>query len=373
MAQSKAFEIIERNTAQMLLAYPWWATIYLHLIRVETTDVPTMAVDGTHMFFNPQFTEEIEAKYGDHAVMAVLMHETAHCALLHPFRRSYRDPLSWNIACDQAVNALLEQEGLMLPPDCIPAGPMDKTAEELYNEDLAKKYRKMIQDVLDSVSGQIGKGDGAIVDVNGHKYYVGGTGKEGMTEQKWRDAVAQSRGYMPAGIARTVDEAQKSKRNWKDELAQFVHAMHKADSHSWNRPSRRIKGLPGWKREPEAKIAICVDTSGSISGGILAAFIAECKGICAIGGITVILVMCDAAVGQVIEPGEPFPEHFVGGGGTDFRPAINEAVKHEPNAIVYFTDGDGTFPDGCALPVLWALTKKCNVPFGEEILLGEDN
>jgi predicted metal-dependent peptidase len=73
---SAASDKIERCSAQMLLKYPWWASLYLNLVRVETNSVDTMAVDGTHLFFNPQFTESLS----DKECIGVLMHETAHCA-----------------------------------------------------------------------------------------------------------------------------------------------------------------------------------------------------------------------------------------------------------------------------------------------------
>ena len=77
----------------------------------------------------------------------------------------------------------------------------------------------------------------------------------------------------------------------------------------------------------------------------------------------------DAAVHQVIEPGEPFPTEWKGGGGTNFIPALKAAEDYQPNCIVYLTDGDGTYPRDCQYPVLWALTKSHAVPFGEKTLL----
>jgi len=58
---SLASDKIERCSAQMLLKYPWWASLFLNLTRVETTAVSTMAVDGTHLFFNPTFTGYVPA------------------------------------------------------------------------------------------------------------------------------------------------------------------------------------------------------------------------------------------------------------------------------------------------------------------------
>jgi hypothetical protein len=51
----------------------------------------------------------------------------------------------------------------------------------------------------------------------------------------------------------------------------------------------------------------------------------------------------DAAVHQVIQPGEPFPADWKGGGGTNFIPALKAAEDYQPNCIVYLTDGAGTY------------------------------
>jgi len=192
-----------------------------------------------------------------------------------------------------------------------------------------------------------------------------------MSEKDWRDAVAGSYSLMPDGIKRVVGEATAPPRDWKAELARFVHAMRKADEHTWTRLSRRVWGLPGWSRDIETRIVICIDTSGSIIGRVMNAFVAECRAILEISGVTAIVISSDATVNQVIQPGEPFPVELVGGGGTNFAPALKEAENHEPNGIVYFTDGDGAFPKECSVPILWALTKPHAVPFGEKILLEE--
>jgi predicted metal-dependent peptidase len=127
---SAAAQKIERCSAQMLMKYPWWASLYLNLIRVETDAVETMAVDGTHLFYNPVFTESLT----DKECIGVLLHETAHIAFLHCYRRKYRDPKRWNVACDKAVNAVLVAANITLPKDCVPPGPLGALAEELYEQ-----------------------------------------------------------------------------------------------------------------------------------------------------------------------------------------------------------------------------------------------
>lgn len=349
---SLASDKIERCSAQMLLRYPWWASLYLHLIRIETTAVPTMAVDGTHLFFNPVFTEALT----DLECIGVLMHETAHCAFLHCYRIKWREPERWNVACDKAVNAVLVAANIELPKGCVPPGPLGSLAEELYEQITPEEMALYNRDVLQAGSMDDVANDGAK-----------------MSEKEWRDAIASSYSLCPDYMERVIQEATATVKNWREELARFIHATRKADSHTWNRLSRRVSGLPGWNREIETRIAVCIDTSGSVTGPLLGAFVAECKAILELAGITAIVISADAAVSEVIQPGEPFPTNLKGVGGTSFAPALKEAENHEPNGIVYFTDGDGAYPKGCLFPVLWALTKPHTVPFGEKILLEEDH
>jgi predicted metal-dependent peptidase len=60
----------------------------------------------------------------------------------------------------------------------------------------------------------------------------------------------------------------------------------------------------------------------------------------------------------------------VGGGGTSFCPCFEyiEERSIQPQALVVFTDLEGSFPDAAPNhPVLWAATKDHSVPFGEVI------
>jgi predicted metal-dependent peptidase len=343
---SLASEKIERCSAQMLLSYLWWASLYLHLARIETEAVDTMAVDGTHLFYNPHFTESLS----DKECMGVLMHETAHCAFLHCYRRKYREPERWNVACDKAVNAVLVTSHVVLPKGCVPPGPLGALAEELYETITDQEMALYSRDVLEA--GSTVEGDA-----------------KRLSEKDWRDAIASSYSLMPDYVARTVEEATAPTKNWKDELARFVHANRKSDTRTWSRPSRRVPGLPGWNQEIDTNIVICIDTSGSVTQKLLSGFVAECRAIAEISGVTAVVISADAAVSEILQPGDALPVALRGGGGTNYAPALREAENYEPNGIIYLTDGDGAYPKGCLYPVLWALTKPHAVPFGEKTLL----
>ena len=93
----------------------------------------------------------------------------------------------------------------------------------------------------------------------------------------------------------------------------------------------------------ETTIVICIDTSGSIVGNVMGTFVTECRAILDLAGITAVVISADAKVQQTIQPGETFPTVLMGGGGTSFVPALEAAANYEPDGIVYFTDGEGTY------------------------------
>ena len=356
---SECKEKIERCCARVLMGYPWWATLLLQLRRVYTNQVPTMGVDGTHLFICPEFTMSLT----DDECVGVLLHETGHIALLHCYRRTWRDPQLWNIAADMCVNALLIADGIVLPGGLVPPSPLEKTAEENYDElseAIKKAFESMPQDVL--APGQAGDPK----DEDGKSYSSG----KPMTEADWRETLASSRGLEPAGLSKMLDQNTKPKKDWREIIARFVSATHKADSHTWSRVSRRYPNMPGWKREPESSIAIIIDTSGScFDTETFNSFVAECQGICSINGVRAYVMDSDVTVKTVVEPGEPFPTQMQGGGGTSFVAGLEKAEELKVDAAIYFTDGDGEFPPSCKVPVLWALIQNRVVPFGESIYL----
>ena len=340
---------IARCTTRLLLARPWWSSLLLHL-KVTAAPIPTMAVDGVHLFFNPDFVDGLPIA----ELEGVLCHEVGHCALLHMTRRGRREPELWNIACDAAVNALLAADNIPLPAGSVPPADVGLTAEDIYADMLksAKHIKLPMQDLATPASA------------------AQSTTK---TEDKWRAAVAQAAGLLPGALQRPVENAQESRLPWQEILARFIIASVRSDNRSWTRASRRLPGLmPGWMREPATEIAIIIDTSGSVTGDLLAAFSNEARSIFAMQNVSAYLLAADAAIGLTVEPGQPFPAHLPGGGGTDFRPALTACEKRDSVvAVVYFTDGCGTFPATCQKPVLWLLSERGPIspPFGSVVYL----
>lgn len=72
---------------------------------------PTMATDGSRIFYNPATT----VGWDKEERMAVLIHEVLHVLLLHFLRRGNRNLKLWNVATDLAINSAIRAESFKLP------------------------------------------------------------------------------------------------------------------------------------------------------------------------------------------------------------------------------------------------------------------
>src|SRR5690606_12877290 len=96
-----------------------------------------------------------------------------------------------------------------------------------------------------------------------------------------------------------------------------------------------------------------LDTSGSIQDPEVSMFFGEIYGILEdLRPSRVVIMYCDSKVHKVVEAVDTSDLLNIrklgapGGGGTDFRPVFNKITEMglEPDALVYLTDGYGTFP-----------------------------
>lgn len=172
-------------------------------------------------------------------------------------------------------------------------------------------------------------------------------------------------GSVPAGWDRWADAFMKAPAvSWKSLLRQKIKrayqwAAGQAESH-YGMPSRRqacfasmghrAPRLPVF-RAPKPVIAVVIDTSGSMGTDELNRAATEVHSVLQTvrGKIQLMSNDCEAeaAVTEVRNVKEAL-KHFKGGGGTDFRPAIDLLSKRKkgqkPQVCIYITDGCGPAP-----------------------------
>lgn len=224
------------------------------------------------------------------------------------------------------------------------------------------------QDVRDAPSSSSGDGESS-----------------GNSEQDWKQAVhraaaaAKARGNFPAHLDRFAEQAARSAVDWRSVLRRFVQQVQASD-YSWRRPNQRYIAsglyLPALHADAMGPVVVVVDTSGSIDQITLGQFSREIQSVIdeARPERTHVLY-CDAKVHghDVFEPTDVVSlENAAGGGGTDFRPAINAAqeLDDEPACLIYLTDLYGSHTeDPPPFPVLWVTTGSEDAPYGEIVPL----
>jgi len=166
--------------------------------------------------------------------------------------------------------------------------------------------------------------------------------------------------------------------DWKTALRMFV-ARARAPVHTWSRPSRRfpdqVGRLPGRTYSPRVitrpSVLVAIDTSMSMTGPELDEIGRHLAALGEHARVTV--VECDVEITRTYAFAGVLGE-VAGRGGTDLRPVFEPAFLGEkrPDGVIYFTDGEGPFPDRPPpVPVLWILTKPLEFacPWGQRALL----
>ena len=102
---------------RLILDKPFLGALVLRLPLVEAEGnwCASSATDAKSLYYNANYMESLSLSQ----VQFVLAHEALHCGLSHFARRNRRDLNRWNIACDYAVNLLLTEDGLELPPGAL--------------------------------------------------------------------------------------------------------------------------------------------------------------------------------------------------------------------------------------------------------------
>lgn len=368
-------DLMQKARARMAVEHIFFASLVLSTRCVENKNIETACTDMTRIDYNPDFIEELkDAKL----VMFVLVHEVMHIALKHGFRRGYRNPVGWNIACDYAINLQLKKAGFSIWENALIDDRFDDmSAEAIY--DLLKQecgggqgggkgdqQPPQGQDASGGgqqpPQGQRGGGNPFGEHDKGH---MGGDILEpgGMTqeeraeiEQRISQQVAQAasmarmQGKMPADLARLVDGMLNPPLPWQQVLAEFMQQACVSLDETWSRRNRRFPNtyLPGRYSESMAEIVIVGDTSGSIDDQIFAQIGAELDGMMhQVKPERVRVVWADdteCSNEEVFEQGEPIVLHPKGGGGTDMRKPLRFVEQYDPRVVILVTDGYTPWP-----------------------------
>ncbi|WP_432976281.1 vWA domain-containing protein [Dactylosporangium sp. CA-233914] len=340
---------------------PYLATALYALSVVPSWHLLTMGVDRHwRLYVNPDFV----AGHPVEELAGVWIHEVAHVLREHHGRAERLrdadrdDSHRVNLAQDCEINDDLIEDGLALP-----AARVEPKTFALPTGRLFEEYLPGIPPTP-VVHVQCGSGAHG-VPVPGELDIDGAPGVRSVEAEAIRRQTAEairgharSRGLVPHGWKRWADEIAEPVIDWRrlltGALRQAVAWASGAVDYTYARPGRRSAALRGVVlpslRQPLPRVAIVIDTSGSMGDDELAAALGEVTGVLRAVGIRgnrVTVLACDADVHAVTRVTKTEQIQLSGGGGTDMRVGIARARSspEPPNIIVVLTDGITPWPD----------------------------
>ncbi len=381
---SKTFDL-NMHVARLLLNEPFFAALSRRIDKRPTTQLPTagVKVDAKTghfvMVYNPEFFE----KLSDVERAGVLKHEFYHLIFEHVTGRK-PDGVNhrlWNFAADLAINSHLANE---LPEGCLMPGkgpfenfPAGRTAE-WYLEELKKKQKeqkeknKGNQDKSqgdgdgDSSDSDDGLGDGQFDDHEGWDE-CDATTKE-IAKERLKDSLKkasqesakQGWGSVSQEVRREIMSRLATKVDWTKVLRYFIKTSQRAQKNSTiKRINKRYPYIhPGKKVKRQAKVAISIDQSGSVSDEMLNAFFSELGKLAELAEFVVIPFDHEVAEDKIFvwKKGERRKWERVLSGGTDFDAPTNYVNKHSFDGHIVLTDLMAPKPKASKCQRMWMTT-----------------
>ncbi|MET9885552.1 VWA-like domain-containing protein [Streptomyces sp. NPDC006430] len=344
-------------------ARPYLASALYALTVVPSAGVRTMGVDRHwRCYVAPAFVEATPVA----ELAGVWIHEVAHLLRDHHGRADrlsaadQRDPVRINIAQDCEINDDLLADGLALPE-----GRMEPRLFGLPTGGMFETYLPAIPATPPHApncgSGAHGAPSPWELDGGAGPTRIGPVEAEALRRQTAEAVRAhqRARGKVPAGWQRWAQELLEPTVDWRRALSGAVREAAAwaggAVDYTYRRPSRRTPALGGRVvlpslRRPLPRVAIVIDTSGSMGEDELAAALGEVTGVLrevGVRGNRVAVLACDADVHTVARVTSTEQVALAGGGGTDMRVGINAALAmpDRPNIVVVLTDGYTPWPD----------------------------
>lgn len=293
-------EIVKARVS-LLFNAPFFGNLATRMKLIDATKwCKTAATDGRNFYYNREF---IKALTPDE-LLFLIGHEVLHCVYDHLGRKGSRDHKLWNMANDYIVNYTLVKEKLGSMPKM--GLYSDKYTDEMTSEEvyrLLEQNSTQIKMTLDEhleLDGSDGSGDGEgnggqtiTVTVHGDE-----NGPPKLTEDdknKIRNEIkaavinaaqAVGAGSVPAGVKRLIEDFTNPIMDWRTLLEMHIQSSIK-DDYTFQQPSKRSWGLngsircifPGQKFKDSVDVAVCIDTSGSMTDEMLRDFLSEVKGI----------------------------------------------------------------------------------------------
>jgi predicted metal-dependent peptidase len=347
-------------------------------VEHDSVKVPTACTNGRDEWYGAEFIGTLN----DAELRFLVFHEVYHKLYRHLTTWQHLNKIDHelaNMSMDYVINIKIMdeygQDGWVKMPE---GGCFD---EKYRGWDTAQVFNDLCDNKSEEEEGGGGAGKGKPQGFDQHDW----DGASEMDAEEIRELTrdideairqgALTAGKMGSGGDRNLEELMQPQVDWREVLREFVQTTCAGSDYStWKRPNRRYIGagiyMPSGISEQVDELVVAIDTSGSIGGIELSAFLTEVKSVCdTVHPNKVRLLYWDTEVCQ----DETYELHELddlvkstkpaGGGGTcvECVPKYMAVESIKPQACIVLTDGDlyrgwGTW----TTPVLWCILDNKN-------------
>jgi len=374
---------LKLHAYRLLMDEPFFAALSRKIEKRADTGIPTAGVRVDpetaqfEMIYNPDFFASLPEEH----VRGVLKHEFYHLIFDHVTSRKPEGVphKAWNIAADLAINSHLQGE---LPEmACMPGvGPF----ADLPLHQTAEWYLANMPQSDESEGGGEGSGDGgeggdgqpnadspgSFDDHSGWSESGDSPAQEAanqMAKERLKQAMKEAAneasqsskgwGSMSAGVKEEILKRLETKVDWKKVLRYFIKTSQRAARRSSvKRINKRYAYIhPGKKTQRQAKIAIAIDQSGSVSDQMLEAFFGELNSLAKLAEFTVVPFDTEVAEDKVYvwKKGQNKKAERVMYGGTCFDAPTEYVNKNSFDGVIILTDMEAPKPKACKAQRMW--------------------
>jgi len=389
----------------------------IHQLIIQPEDeLDTIATDGQYFFFNTwhilnNFQRQMEAITRDY------LHVIFHCIFQHLFINKLVFQSCWDLACDIAVENAINDIGIQSLDTARQSKQMQvitqlksslrlMTAEKIYRyyldkktseEELVSLRQNFYADnhtlwyVRPEKKGSTGERDQESTEVEPSQRSKGwGQSKHSRPTQElidlWKqiseraqvdiETASKKWGDLGGGLHQGLNQLNREKYNYASFLKRFSvlgEAMQVNDEEFdlifYTYGLKLYENMPlieplEYKEVKRIKeFVVAIDTSGSVSGQVVQAFVQKTYNILKqtenfFTKVNIHIIQCDAEIQEdykITNP-EEFDKYVQsmqlrGFGGTDFRPVftyVDDLIKKREfenlRGLIYFTDGFGIYP-----------------------------
>ena len=357
---------MSKAKTKLLVNYPFWGSLSLSTQFIEDNSIPTMCTDGKVIKWSRDYVSTLTMMN----CLYVIAHEVHHICLLHPMRRSNRDPKLWNIAADFAINSELNKA---IGAEHMPEGGLYSPE---YDGMSAEQIYKLLQDKspeeIDDITG------------GGQEWDMGGTedpkNDQGQplspaeAEQMQADITqkvmvaadaAKAWGKLPASIDDLITVMRRSEVDLETVVCNFVGGDN-PDNYTYRRMNRRNYMMhdvvtPTIECSTVGHTVVAIDSSMSVSDteqeyflGLVNHFIDDKQP----ESVTIITWTTSVRTVKTYEKGEHVPVIAINDrGGTAVSPVFKyiEEENVPCDQLIVLSDLQiGDYPKiPAAYPVLW--------------------